>query len=292
MDAPLLDRADEFNLPHALKIEAGEGGLPRLVVATENAAAHQYLHGATLTHWQPAGQAPVLFTSAEAVYDGRKAIRGGVPVCFPWFGPHPSDPDAPAHGLARTRPWQLTRTAADARGVETRTVLHVGPLQIEQAVVVGPTLEARYTVTNPSDTDQRFELALHTYLALGDIHQASVTGLEHAEYLDQLTGEIHRQPDAPITFTAETDRVYRGTDATCTLHDPALGRRVVVEKLGGRSTVVWNPWIDKSARTADLGDDEWTRFCCIESACIGDDAVTLAPGQRHTLAVTLRVEAA
>ncbi|MEO1236835.1 MAG: D-hexose-6-phosphate mutarotase [Planctomycetota bacterium] len=286
--APTL--ADQFDLPDALTVETGRGGLPCLKIDTPDCRALQYFHGATVTNWTPADHAPVLFTSDRAVYDGQKAIRGGVPICFPWFGGHPTDPDAPSHGLVRTAPWQLLQTARGSAGVEARFVHHLDQLRADYRVTFGSTLRLALTVTNTSDSDQTFESALHTYLAVGDAARVTIHGLEHADYLDQLTDTIHPQGDQPIAFTAETDRVYLNTQATCVVDDPVLERKITVEKLGSGSTVVWNPWTDKSARLGDFGDQEWTRMCCVESANIGDQAVTVAPGEQHTTAVTIRVE--
>ncbi|MEM1108205.1 MAG: D-hexose-6-phosphate mutarotase [Planctomycetota bacterium] len=280
----------EFNLPGSLDIRPSEGNLPSVTVKTDPCIATQYLHGAHVTHWQPADHEPVLFTSAEAVYRDGKAIRGGVPICFPWFNAHPTDPDAPAHGLVRASTWQLTQTAQGPAGVETQMVTNLPTLHANYRATFGKQLTLNLTVTNTSDTDQTFEAALHTYLAVGDVKQVFIAGLENADYIDQLQdNKLCTQDDQPLTFTAETDRIYVDNQATCTLTDPTLNRQITIEKLGSLSTVVWNPWVDKSARTADFGDDEWTGMCCIESANIGDDAVRLAPGESHTLLVRVSV---
>ncbi|MEM7627365.1 MAG: D-hexose-6-phosphate mutarotase [Planctomycetota bacterium] len=291
MPDTVLDQAEEFNLPDALAVVAGGGELPCVQIDTPACTARQYLLGATVTDWQPAGHDPVLFTADHAVFREGKGIRGGVPVCFPWFSDHPTDPNAPAHGLVRAKPWHLTQTALGPDGVDVEMVTNLDQLRAELRTTFGPNLTVRLIVTNTSDTDQTFESALHTYLTLGDIHQASVTGLEHAEYVDHLQSQERlNQGDAPITFTAETDRVYQNTPATCVLHDPAMKRKITVEKLGSLSTVVWNPWIDKSKRLSDFGDDEYLGMCCIETANIAEHAVTLAPGEAHTTLVKIGVE--
>lgn len=291
MPETVRERAEEFDLPDALSIKPGEGGLPRLNIDTPACTAQQYLLGGTVTHWQPAGHVPVLFTSARAQYENGSAIRGGVPLCFPWFGGHPADPDLPAHGLVRTTPWQLVQTAQGPAGVETQMVTNLDQLHADYRVTFGQQLTLNFTVTNSADTDQTYDAALHTYFVVGDAKQVSIVGLEYADYVDKMRdGQTFNQGDPPITFTQETDRVYQNTQATCVLNDPALGRRITIEKLGSDSTVVWNPWTDKAQRMADFGDDEWTGMCCIESANIGDAAVNLAPGESHTLRVTIGVE--
>ncbi|MEM8739618.1 MAG: D-hexose-6-phosphate mutarotase [Planctomycetota bacterium] len=280
----------DFNLPGSLAVGLGPGGLPSVTIDTPQCAATQSLHGATVTGWTPAGQTPVLFTSREAVYQDGKAIRGGVPICFPWFGDHPLDPDAPAHGLVRALPWQLVQTAQGPDGIGVHMLTHLDQLRADYRTTYGEKLTLNLSVTNTSDSDQTFEAALHTYFVVGDIHRVRILGLEHADYLSKVEGgQGKNQGDQPVTFSGETDRIYQNTQATCVLEDPALGRAITVEKLGSDSTVVWNPWVDKSARLADFGDDEWTGMCCIESANIGDHAVTLAPGDRHTLRVVIKV---
>jgi len=293
MPESILERAEEFSLPAALSVQPGQGDLPRLTIETDHCTAAQYLHGATVTHWQPAGHEPVLFTSGQAVFRDGKAIRGGVPICFPWFGSHPADADAPSHGLVRTVPWQLTQTAQGPAGVETQMVTTVDQLHADYRVTFGKQLTLNLTVTNITDTDQTFETALHSYFVVGDVRQINIAGLEHAPYIDQLQNNKRcTQDENPLTFAAETDRIYTDNQATCVLTDPVIGRQITVEKLGSRSTVVWNPWIDKAHRLADFGDDEWTGMCCVESANIGDDAVRLAPGASHTLLVKISVETA
>lgn len=293
MPESALQRAAEFELPDALRVATGEGGLGCLEIDTAACRARQYLHGATVTHWQPAGHDPVLFTSKHAVFCDGKAIRGGVPICFPWFGAHPTDTDAPSHGLVRTQPWHVTQTALGPDGVDVDLVCHLDQLSADFRVTFGQNLTLSLTVTNSSDTDQDFEAALHTYLAVGDVRNIEITGLENAAYIDQLQDNQRlNQGDTPITFAGETDNIYQDTEATCVLHDPGKGRRIVVDKLGSKSTVVWNPWTDKAGRLADFGDDEWPGMCCIETANIDDHAVQLAPGAAHTMRVTIGVESA
>ncbi|MEM9420162.1 MAG: D-hexose-6-phosphate mutarotase [Planctomycetota bacterium] len=291
MPESILERAEEFSLPEALTVKPGPGELPRLNVETGLCSGAQYLLGATVTDWQPVGHEPVLFTSSQAAYRDGKAIRGGVPICFPWFGSHPTDADAPSHGLVRTIPWRLTQTAQGPAGVETKMVTTLDQLHADYRVTFGKQLTLNLTVTNIADTDQTFEAALHSYFNVGDARQVTISGLEYAKYIDQLQdNKVCEQGDRPITFAAETDNIYINTQATCVLTDPVLKRKITIEKLGSLSTVVWNPWIDKSKRTADFGDDEWMGMCCIESANIGDDAVRLAPGESHTVLVKLSVD--
>ena len=298
---------DELNAAFAVDsvvtFEAGEGGLTRAVVTAQDAVAHVYVHGAHVTHWRPAGHQPVLWLSGESWFEPGQPIRGGVPVCLPWFNLKPDDPEAPRHGLARLTPWRVV--AADrnadgsaslclALGSDEETVA-AWPHQFEfrYRVTVGRRLDMNLRVSNTGDRPFDFTEALHTYLNVGDVRQASVTGLERAAYLDTTAGrQMLREAgdDGPITFAGETDRIYTGTSATCVLRDPALGRRITVAKSGSNSTVVWNPWIDKAAAMEDFGAEEWPGMLCIETANVRDNAVGLAPGESHTMAAEIEAD--
>jgi D-hexose-6-phosphate mutarotase len=156
---------------------------------------------------------------------------------------------------------------------------------------VGRTLTMTLIVTNTGNSPAKFEAALHTYYTVGDIRKVHVTGLERATYLDRLKpGERFRQDDQPIRFVAETDRTYLDTTATVIIHDRVLNRRIVVQKMGSRSTVVWNPWIAKAKAMPDFGDDEWPGMLCIETANVADNAITLAVRAQHAMTAEISVE--
>lgn len=268
-----------------------------MILVSPHGSAELHEHGATLTSWQPADQPPVIFTSAHAVFDGKAPIRGGVPLCFPWFSAHPSDPTQPAHGLVRTARWQPHPYDPTHESGNARLTLDLPPFALTLAVALGDaTLHLHFSARNLTDQTQRYELALHTYLHLSDIHRVSITGLETCDYLDNLQNRQRvNATDDPLVFTGETDRVYLDTPEVVTLRDPGFNRAIEVRQNDsphhgtGRTTVVWNPWIEKSKRLADLGDDEWPRFCCIESSHVAEHAITLPPGEEHTTEVTLTV---
>ncbi len=278
-------------------LEKGPGGLPVLVIATPAAEARIFLHGAQLTHWCPSGAKPVIFMSEKSAYVEGKAIRGGVPVCFPWFGPREGQP---AHGFVRNRSWTLSdlsrfengevravfTTASDA---ETRA--HWAHDYIARLTyIVGPTLTMTLEVENTSPAPFTFSEALHTYLIVGDARQAFVTGLAGVHYRDFPDRSKLLFQHGPIHFTEETDRVYVNTCATCVLEDPVLARRIIVEKTGSETTTVWNPWIAKAATMADFGDYEWPHMVCIETVNSAENSVTLAPAARHAMTAHITVE--
>ena len=282
-------------------VEVGAGGLERARVDGARAEAHIYLQGATVTHFQPRGAAPVLFLSNRATWAAGRAIRGGVPVIFPWFGAHASNPKAAPHGFARTRPWRLvgSQVADDAVVVElaldddeaSRGSVWPHTFQLRYRVSVGETLGLAFEVTNTSPRAVQFEAALHTYLAVGDVRAVAITGLENTTYIDKVDGMTRkRQGTEPLRLTGETDRVFVGTRSRCVVEDRVLARRLTVDKTGSATTVVWNPWSTKAGGIADLEPDDWRRMVCVETANTADDAVTLAPGQRHVMTATIRVD--
>ncbi len=256
------------------------------------------MHGAHVTAWQPATAAPVLWVSRDSQFDAARPIRGGVPVCFPWFAAHATDASAPMHGFARVRPWTLT-DAVD-RGGEVQLTFRLDDDELSRGsawphrfvatyrVTFGERLGLSLDVGNTGEGPIRFEAALHTYFAVRDVHAVSVTGLAGTEYLDKVDRLARkREGDAPIRIAGETDRIYLQTEATCTIHDPGLGRRIEVAKTGSRSTVLWNPWIDKARAMPDFGDDQWPEMLCIETANVGESAVDLEPGSHHTMTAVI-----
>jgi D-hexose-6-phosphate mutarotase len=290
-------------LPPTVTLAAGEGGLPKLTVANALARAEVYLHGAHVTAWQPRGHAEVLWMSGKSQWQAAKPIRGGVPICFPWFGPHASDSSAPGHGFARLLDWILVDARDDVSGSTQLTFQLAAPAPPPAAwphaceatfrVTVGSSLTMALEVANPGREPFTFEAALHTYFTVQDVRAITIRGLEGVDYLDKVGGTTRRNQGAdPIRFTAETDRVYLDTQATCTIDDPGLGRRILVGKHGSDATVVWNPWVAKARAMPDYGDDEWPGMVCVETCAVNVHAVTLAPGARHTLTATIDVETA
>ena len=288
------------DLPPSVHLEPGEGALPRVTVDAPAGTAQLYLHGAHLTAWQPRGHDPVLWLSAHSRFVAGSAIRGGVPICFPWFGPHRDDTAAPAHGFARVSDWTLVSAEEVGEDVVVTLGLTDSPASRASAwphafaatlrVRVGATLAVALEVRNTGGEPVTFEAALHTYLGVGDVRGVQVTGLEGNDYLDKLGGsEPVPAAGSPVHLTGETDRIYLDTSGTTTVQDPSLGRGVAVTADDAATTVLWNPWATKAAAMADLGDDEWTGMVCVETSNVGPAAVTLAPGASHTMMAMIGV---
>ncbi len=290
-------------LPPSVRTEPGGGGLPRVVVEGRAGTAEIYPHGAHVTRWRPSGHDDVLFLSEHSRFTPTTAIRGGVPICFPWFGPNADAPEAPAHGFARTSEWTLEGAEESGDDVvvtlsltdsdATRASAWPYPFRATLRVTVGARLVLALEVHNTGSTSIRFEEALHTYLAVADARGVVVRGLEGDRYVDKVAGAPEPVPAGgePVRLTGETDRVYLDTAGSVTVDDPAGDRRLTVSAEGSGTTVLWNPWVDRAAALADLGDDEWTRMVCVETTNVGPSAVTLEPGAAHRMTAILDVVA-
>ena len=292
------------DFPEGVRVEKGRGGLDRLVIAADEGAAEIHFHGAQVTHFQPKGERPVLWMSSKSRFEGGapgKPIRGGVPICFPWFGPKLGAPSAPAHGVARILAWQMGTVMREVDGSlratfelaadgYTRT-LFPHAFAATFSVTVGRSLKMDLTVHNPGPFAMTFEAALHSYFAVGDVRQIAITGLEGAPFIDQADRDVRKSGvSAPISIEGQVDRAYVGTRATVTILDPVWRRRIVIRKSGSGTTVVWNPWVDKAKAMPDFGDDEWPDMICVETANAFENAVTLGADASHVMSATIEVQ--
>jgi glucose-6-phosphate 1-epimerase len=293
-----LDR--RHGIPGIARVVDGQGGLPKVAVSTSTATGDLYLHGGQVTSWTPAGQRDVLFVSSASRWEPGRAIRGGIPVCFPWFGNKAGDPKAPAHGFVRSKAWTLEAIDLTDTGVvvtvatesddHTKTQWPFDFTLLLRATF-GASLHLELVMANTSMAPLTFEEALHTYYAIGDATTVRVAGLDGAHYLDKVDGGRERLQEKDITIAAEIDRVYVDTTSAIDIDDPTLGRRIRVDKADSRSTIVWNPWIEKARAMADLHDDDWTRLVCVETANVQPQAVVLGPGEQHAMSLTVSVSA-
>lgn len=289
---------EQFGIADIVKFEAGQGDLPCIQVTSKLAAATIYLHGAHVTQFQPADQEPVLFMNSKSWFEDGKPIRGGVPICYPWFGGHPTDETLPAHGIVRLIQWDVESVTQNG-GIVLITLktqsdeetLELWPFKFElrHIIAVGSNLSMTLQTTNTDDKDLNITQALHTYLAIKDIHNVQVVGLESHPYADKVAGVDTHAPNGPIHFTGEFDSVFCDTQATCMVIDPDMGREISVAKSSSDSTIVWNPWIKKSAYLPDMADDEWPNMVCVETANVGQNVVTIAPGNKHEMTSNIRV---
>jgi glucose-6-phosphate 1-epimerase len=293
--------ARQFDIPGALRLETAPGGLVRAILSTSAAEAEIFLQGAHLVQWIPRGQQPVLFLSPRSLFAGGKAIRGGVPIIFPWFGARSDGKPGPAHGFARTSDWSVEETQLREDGrLEIALVLQpndaarnfgYAAFHLQYRVTIGPELKLELETRNDGTQPLVYEEALHSYFRVADIKRAFVSGLEGTTYIDKTDGFKRKaQGNQAMRIAKESDQVHLNTKAACFIDDPVSNRRIIIEKSGSDSTVVWNPWIEKSESMSDMAPDDWKEMLCIETANAADNAVHLSPGASHVLAVSIRVE--
>ena len=278
-------------------------GGPTLRLVTPGGTAEVALQGAQLLSWQPTGHAPVVWTSPMERLgqpaSAPKPVRGGTPVCWPWFANHATDAAKPAHGFVRTRIWEIATVerAEDAVRATLRTATRpadaaqwAGEAELTMTVTLGDALSLALTTRNTGKSACDITQALHTYFAVGDIADVTVEGFDGESYIDKLDGNARKQQAGAITFTAEVDRIYDRHGGRAVIVDRGLRRRIEIDKHGSRSSVVWNPWAGKAARLGDMGPNGWRRMVCVETCNAGADVVAIPAGGEHTLVATYRAQ--
>ncbi len=283
-----------LEIPGRVLFSEGNADLPKLEIKTPWSAAEIYLHGAQITHFQPSGQPPVLFMSQLSRFAEGIPIRGGIPIIFPWFGPREGES---SHGFARTQSWDVREVSQSTSGqVVLRLALPDSPsaaffpkFTADYWVTVGKTLTAQLVVANISDgQDFTFENCLHSYFQVGHIDAVSISGLKGADYLDK-TENFARKTERceHLKIARETNRIYLDAPAPVEIHDSKLGRRIRIEKSGGLSTVVWNPWAEVAQQMPDFGGEEFQQMVCVESGNVADNRLILPAGKTSTLRVEI-----
>jgi D-hexose-6-phosphate mutarotase len=269
-------------------------------VANQHALANITLQGAHVATFQPRGEEPVLWLSPNAKFAPGKSIRGGVPICWPWFGPHKTDSKLPGHGFARTVPWELMETRANDDG---STFLRFGliesdttraqwphPCSAQLEVTVGKALRVELVTANTGNTPFELSEALHTYFQISDVGNMTIRGLEDCEYLDKVQDFARCRQQGGIVIESEVDRVYVNTGADCVIEDKGLKRAIRITKQGSRSTVVWNPWQEKAEKMGDFGPALHRDMVCVESGNALENTLTVQPGETHRLVAVYSVE--
>jgi glucose-6-phosphate 1-epimerase len=287
-----------FEISGIARVVDGNGGLLKVNVTSPEAAGEMYLQGAHVTSWKPAGAEEVLFVSTQSRWESGVAIRGGVPICFPWFGGRAGDPKAPSHGLVRAKAWQLDEITQAAGTVtasmsttsdESTKKWWPSDFRLEHRVMFGRELHMELVLKNTGTTALHFEEALHTYFRVGDIEKARVRGLDGMRYTDKTDSRRVKVQQGDVVITAETDREYLDTPHAVELEGAVSRHRILITNENSRTTVVWNPWKQKAKALADLSDDEWRKMICVETSNVSEFAVDLAPGQEHTMKSTIAI---
>jgi glucose-6-phosphate 1-epimerase len=295
---------ETLNQHHAiadlLTFHTGMDDQPIAKIHNATATAEISLYGGHVLSYKPHGETEdVIFLSDLATCAKGKAIRGGIPICWPWFGADPDGLGRPNHGFVRNRLWQVIATAAIDSGTtkltlglsDTDDTRNLWPYRFELAIAitVGDALTVELITRNTGNTPFKLTQALHTYFTVGDIDRVRVRGLEGKYYLDKVDGDARKFQSGAIAITGEVDRIYLDVPAVLTIDDPALDRQIHTTSSGNTTAVVWNPWIEKAAAMGDLGNTDYQRMICVETTNAASDVIEVAPGETFCLGANYRV---
>ena len=285
-----------------IKFESGVGGLVVLHVDNQFAQVSLCLQGAHLLSWLPKSeQEDVIWISKEAVFSSGRSIRGGIPLCWPWFGAHPTKDSLPSHGFARVNNWKVLETKVLTGGIiyfslqlsqdTVKEEYRVDGAELELQVRVGEKLEMSLITRNSANKTITVGGAFHTYFNISNIQDVTILGLDDQRFIDTLDNWTPKKEAAPIRINEEIDRIYFDSpNIESIVEDPGFGRRVKISKKGSHSTVVWNPWIDKSKALGDMGIDGYKNMICVETSNAADDVITIEAGGEHCLSVCYQLE--
>lgn len=296
----LTELNQRFAISNHVQFKEIAEGMIVAEVANQHALSNIALQGAHIATFQPRGEEPVVWLSPKAKFAPGKSIRGGVPICWPWFGAHKTESKFPGHGYARTVPWDVVETKALPDGstflrfalVESDATRAQWPnaSTVQLEVTVGKALRVELVTSNTGK--QAFELseALHTYFQISDVANMTIRGLENCEYLDKVQDFARCKQQGGIVIESEVDRVYVNTAADCVIEDKGLKRAIRIAKQGSQSTVVWNPWTEKAEKMGDFGPALHRDMVCVESGNALENTLTLQPGETHRLVAVYSVE--
>ncbi|MFZ5561978.1 MAG: D-hexose-6-phosphate mutarotase [Pseudomonadota bacterium] len=285
-------------LPEEIQaIPLGTDGLLGWKIATPLCRALISQQGAQVLEFQALGRKPLLWLSEQAGYRPGKAIRGGIPLCFPWFGPHPQDAGKPAHGFARLRDWRLVHTEKPGEtlllhfrlGADEQTRrLWPHDFEARLSIALGRFLQLQLEVENTGTTAFAFTFAFHSYFPVNDIRAAHVDGLDGTPRIDQLDPQRRRHTQqGPLRFAGETDQIHLHAGGEYRLVDAAGGQALRISAPACRSVIVWNPGQAKAARLADMAPGAWRHMVCVECGNVEADLVALPPGSARRFSLLL-----
>jgi len=296
-----INQSSEYEIKDELNFVETEHGFTYIEI--NNALAHATLstYSGQLLSYRPTSQKnDLLFLSDKAYYQDGKAIKGGIPVCWPWFGPDPDHLGRPAHGFVRTRQWEVNASESLADG-STKVVLGLAdtdetrniwphPFKLNIEISVGDSLKVALVTHNSGEERITISQALHTYFQVGDISKVTVLGLEGSEYLDKVDGSAWKTQSGPVTINGEVDRIYTGVSGELVIDDESLARKIRILSRGCSTAVVWNPWIEGAASMADLGDEDYRKMLCVETANAGPETIEIDAGGKYRLEAEYTIE--
>lgn len=290
-----------YGIADKVKFVEGEGGFPVAEISNEYAQAKISVYAGQVLSFRPVDQAEdIMFLSSTAYYLAGKAIKGGTPICWPWFGPDPEDKGRASHGFVRNRMWQIRDVISTPEGEtkislglvdtpETREIWDYS-FNFAIAITVGKVLTVELITKNTGTESFNITQALHTYFKIGDINQVKVVGLDGREYIDKVDGGKEKTQSGEVAFTGECDRIYLDVQPELVIDDQVLNRKIKITATNSKTAIVWNPWADISASMADLGDQDYKKFVCVETANAANEVIKVNAGSEYILTAQYAVE--
>jgi glucose-6-phosphate 1-epimerase len=284
----------DYGIADKVSFVAGQGGFPLIKVRNEHAEATISIYAGQVLSFKPINQTEdMMFLSSQAYYQAGKAMKGGTPICWPWFGSDPEGKGRASHGFVRDRLWQLRDVVSTQNGAtqvtmglmdtpETRAIWDYS-FDFVIVITVGQTLTIKLVTRNTGSESFTITQALHTYFKIGDINQVKVLGLANKTYLDKVDHGLQKTQSGDITFSGECDRIYLDVPAQLTIADQALNRQIIVTATNSKTAIVWNPGAAISAKIADLGDRDFEHFVCVETANAANEIINIAAGEKYEM---------
>lgn len=290
----------EFGITNKVKFVEGKGGFSLIEVNNEFAKATISLYAGQILSFQPHNQQELMFYSSQAYHQVGKAIKGGTPICWPWFGPDPEGKGRSNHGFVRDRWWQMREAVSNQDGStsivmgltdtpETREIWDYS-FDLAIAITIGTSLTIELITRNTGDKAFDLTQALHTYFKIGDIDQVQVLGLEDTAYLDKVDGGKNKPQTGVVTFDGECDRIYLDVSSQLIVEDSALKRQIQITAANSNTAIVWNPGATAAAKMADLGDLDYQNFVCVETANAANEIIKVSPGDDYNLTANYAIK--
>lgn len=290
----------DYGIADKVKFVEGQGNFPLIKISNEYAEATISVYAGQVLSFKPIGQTEMMFVSSQAYYQTGKAIKGGTPICWPWFGPDPEGKGRASHGFVRDRLWQVRDVVSTQDGAtqvtmglvdnsETRAIWNYS-FDFSVMITIGKVLKITLVTRNTGSESFSITQALHTYFKIGDINQVTVLGLENKAYIDKVDRGQQKTQSGAITFSGECDRIYLDVPAQLAIDDRALNRQITVTATNSKTAIVWNPGADISAKMVDLGDRDYENFVCVETANAADEVITVLAGAQYQIAAQYAVK--
>jgi glucose-6-phosphate 1-epimerase len=291
----------DYGITNKVKFVAGKGGLPVIEIKNEYAQTAISLYAGQVLSFQPVTQTEdLMFVSNQAFYETGKAIKGGTPICWPWFGSDPEGKGRSSHGFVRNRLWQMREVISTQDGatkiimgfVDTDETRKIWDYSFDLAIAITVSTSLTIELITRNTSEQMFSItqAFHTYFKIGDIKQVQVLGLEAKDYLDKVDDGKQKTQSGVITFSEECDRIYLNVPSELIINDAALNRKIKITTNNSKTAIVWNPGAIVSANMADLGDQDYQHFVCVETANAANEIIELSPGSEYKLIANYSIQ--